>query len=255
MFNDESGLYTVRFRSYSPTLGRWLERDPAGYVDGMDLYEYLRGEPTLMLDPEGLSPLSWLLKKGCMAVAKSPIKSAINDMVENVLKKILKGRIRDSAKEKEIQELLELAEETEEAVEMSGGSLLRNLWTMVPITGDACDLIDTCRTIAKVRDKLEELDRRYDRLMKRLRDKGVRDAWSRESERLAAGRKESRDRADAQRRDIIEGRRSMGRDGRTIEGHHRRPVEEHPDLADDPPNIDCLDWTDHLDVHGKSPRS
>jgi RHS repeat-associated protein len=45
MFNDESGLYTVRYRTYSPTLGRWLERDPAGYVDGMGLYVYVRGGP------------------------------------------------------------------------------------------------------------------------------------------------------------------------------------------------------------------
>jgi RHS repeat-associated protein len=28
IFNEDSGLYTVRFRTYSPTLGRWLERDP-----------------------------------------------------------------------------------------------------------------------------------------------------------------------------------------------------------------------------------
>jgi RHS repeat-associated protein len=54
IFNDESGLYTVRFRSYSPTLGRWLERDPAGYVDGMDLYEYVRGGPIAAVDPWGL---------------------------------------------------------------------------------------------------------------------------------------------------------------------------------------------------------
>ena len=55
IFNDESGLYTVRFRSYSPTLGRWLERDPAGYVDGMGLYEYVRGGPITAVDPMGLS--------------------------------------------------------------------------------------------------------------------------------------------------------------------------------------------------------
>jgi len=54
IFNDESGLYTVRFRSYSPTLGRWLERDPAGYVDGMGLYEYVRGGPIAAVDPWGL---------------------------------------------------------------------------------------------------------------------------------------------------------------------------------------------------------
>jgi len=55
IFNDESGLYTVRFRSYSPTIGRWLERDPAGYVDGMGLYEYVHGGPITAVDPSGLS--------------------------------------------------------------------------------------------------------------------------------------------------------------------------------------------------------
>jgi RHS repeat-associated protein len=54
IFNEDSGLYTVRFRTYSPTLGRWLERDPAGYVDGMGLYEYVRGGATSAVDPWGL---------------------------------------------------------------------------------------------------------------------------------------------------------------------------------------------------------
>ena len=54
IFNEDSGLYTVRFRTYSPTLGRWLERDPAGYVDGVDLYEYVRGGPIDAADPLGL---------------------------------------------------------------------------------------------------------------------------------------------------------------------------------------------------------
>jgi RHS repeat-associated protein len=54
VFNEDSGLYTVRFRTYSPTLGRWLERDPAGYVDGMGLYEYVRGGAIDAVDPWGL---------------------------------------------------------------------------------------------------------------------------------------------------------------------------------------------------------
>jgi RHS repeat-associated protein len=29
-FDDESGLYSVRHRTYHPTLGRWLSRDPCG---------------------------------------------------------------------------------------------------------------------------------------------------------------------------------------------------------------------------------
>jgi RHS repeat-associated protein len=54
-FNTESALYAVRFRSYSPGLGRWIESDPAGYVDGPSLYEYTRGSPAVASDSLGLS--------------------------------------------------------------------------------------------------------------------------------------------------------------------------------------------------------
>ena len=36
--DEESGLYYARARMYSPTLGRFVSRDPMGYVDGMGLY-------------------------------------------------------------------------------------------------------------------------------------------------------------------------------------------------------------------------
>ncbi len=58
IFNDDSYLYTVRFRHYSAGLGRWLERDPAGYVDGLGLYEYVRSTPALGRDPLGLQSCS-----------------------------------------------------------------------------------------------------------------------------------------------------------------------------------------------------
>jgi RHS repeat-associated protein len=56
IFNTEipgAGLYTVRHRHYAPGLGRWLSRDPIGYVDGMSLYEYVRSSPKMYLDPTG----------------------------------------------------------------------------------------------------------------------------------------------------------------------------------------------------------
>ena len=53
-FDEESGLYHVRNRMYHPTLGRWMQRDPAGYVDGMSLYEYVAGDPIGGIDPWGL---------------------------------------------------------------------------------------------------------------------------------------------------------------------------------------------------------
>jgi len=58
-WDGETGLYHVRHRMYHATLGRWVQRDPAGYVDGMGLYAYARGAPVLGVDPHGL--ISWAL--------------------------------------------------------------------------------------------------------------------------------------------------------------------------------------------------
>lgn len=41
-------------RHYDPEHGRWLQRDPAAYVDGMHLYEYALSSPARFMDPVGL---------------------------------------------------------------------------------------------------------------------------------------------------------------------------------------------------------
>jgi len=40
---------------YSPILGRFMQRDPAGYVDGVNLYAYVKNRPLVYLDPWGLT--------------------------------------------------------------------------------------------------------------------------------------------------------------------------------------------------------
>jgi RHS repeat-associated protein len=49
----ETGLYQVRNRYLNPGLGRWVTRDPAAYVDGMSLYQYVQSLPTVLSDPSG----------------------------------------------------------------------------------------------------------------------------------------------------------------------------------------------------------
>ncbi|MCW5756521.1 MAG: RHS repeat-associated core domain-containing protein [Phycisphaeraceae bacterium] len=44
----------VRHRVYKSDLGRWIQRDPAGYVDGPSLYEYAMSAPQSHTDPSGL---------------------------------------------------------------------------------------------------------------------------------------------------------------------------------------------------------
>jgi len=52
--DDETGLYHVDHRTYHPLFGRWLQRDPLGYVDGMSVYEYCGGRPVTATDAQGL---------------------------------------------------------------------------------------------------------------------------------------------------------------------------------------------------------
>ncbi|MCC5831338.1 MAG: RHS repeat-associated core domain-containing protein, partial [Phycisphaeraceae bacterium] len=54
-YNPETGYYHVRHREYHPMLGRWMQRDPLGYVDGGNLYEYVRSGPVRYVDPRGLA--------------------------------------------------------------------------------------------------------------------------------------------------------------------------------------------------------
>ena len=53
-FAPETEMYLARNRWLSPPLGRWIQRDPLEYIDGMGLYEYCGGGPIEAVDPTGL---------------------------------------------------------------------------------------------------------------------------------------------------------------------------------------------------------
>jgi RHS repeat-associated protein len=51
--DDSTSLYYYGQRYYAPWLCRWMSADPAGPVDGLNLYEYARGNPLGFSDPSG----------------------------------------------------------------------------------------------------------------------------------------------------------------------------------------------------------
>ncbi|MDR2970434.1 MAG: RHS repeat-associated core domain-containing protein [Bacteroidales bacterium] len=51
--DEESELYYHGARYYACWLGRWTAVDPAGLVDGVNLYMYCRGDPIIFNDPSG----------------------------------------------------------------------------------------------------------------------------------------------------------------------------------------------------------
>ena len=52
-FLIEEGLYYNWYRHYDPTIGRYLEADPLGFIDGPSLYAYVKGNPVDKSDPTG----------------------------------------------------------------------------------------------------------------------------------------------------------------------------------------------------------
>lgn len=54
--DEESGFSYHGARYYAPWLGRWTSADPAGSVDGPNLYRYARNNPLRWIDPGGHQP-------------------------------------------------------------------------------------------------------------------------------------------------------------------------------------------------------
>ena len=86
--DDESGLVYNRARYRDPELGRWLEKDPFKYRDGMNCYAYAQAKPLAKRDATGLSvvvAVSTNIESSYYNILYDPAKTMFGrDRFENV---------------------------------------------------------------------------------------------------------------------------------------------------------------------------
>ena len=88
--NDpETELCYSRNRTYSPVLGRWLQRDPIGYAGGVNLYEYVGGIAAAAVDPDGTIAIP---------VPKSGLEAVVEAILAAILAAYLLHLARQAAK-------------------------------------------------------------------------------------------------------------------------------------------------------------
>ncbi len=89
--DNETGYYYYRARYYDPAQGRFLNRDPIGYIAGMNLYAYVGNNPLNWQDPFGLDR-SWFDK---LADNLQDFTDHVEGFGEFVLDEIVSGEARD----------------------------------------------------------------------------------------------------------------------------------------------------------------
>ena len=84
--DEETGLYYFRNRYYDPAHGRFISRDPEGFIDGPNLYSFVNNNPINYTDPTGTFLVPFIIYKAVEYLSKSPEKK--EEVQKDVAKKV-----------------------------------------------------------------------------------------------------------------------------------------------------------------------
>jgi RHS repeat-associated protein len=153
-WDAETGLYYYRARYYDPVTGRFIQRDPQGYRDGMNLYTYVGNNPVNYTDPEGTKIISVMDSsmrpgsKGYESIKAS--EKNLQDMVNTVkvgMGKKLKEKWESKTPHKRSQEIASFPKATKSDIDS-----LTNGYGVVSIPLQTPK--DTSESAAKKLDKI-----------------------------------------------------------------------------------------------------
>ena len=284
MTEDDTELYYMRARYYSPVLRRFVNADiVAGSIDNagtLNRYAYCNGDPVSYVDPFGLSADN---ARGNQSNNGIDISSWYTEDVSNAIHNILDvagfipgfGAFSDAlnsivyALEGDwynagmsalavIPGLGDIAKGIEKASKLfrKSGKIYKALNSASKFISKVDDVLGSIASISRVDDVLGFATKGGDeaigaaekvanKSIASQRRNAVRKAWLIEyNDVINGGKGVTRQWSASEIKELINTKKVKG-----YFGHHMFSVNKYPDLAGDPNNIQFLTYKQHLDAH------
>lgn len=136
--DEESGLEYHSARYYLPWLGRWLSADPGGFVDGVNVYQYVHNCPIMLGDPSGqCGRREEAESRIIVQIGEESLEIPFEESTSSAIAQ--EGIHLEELEEIPIEELMERYERLhtapEPSYELGEGVLATSLWNFIARTG------------------------------------------------------------------------------------------------------------------------